>query len=390
MAKKQDELRVLRVKSMEKNILFIIPSLVGGGAERTLINLLHKIDYKKYNIDLLVVSNNGEYLTQIPTQVNKISLFYNDFLVRILAHLQKKIGFTYFFKYIMNRKVNKEYDVAISFLDSNFTDLIFYLKCDCKRYTFVHSSYKTYNNFAKFYKNEKYRTKLINYRYKKLDAIYFVSQDAMDEFVETFGELNKMGVIYNIVDAMNVKRKSVDIELPKQKHFHFVAIGSLLPVKGFDKLVKAAKVLTDKNLEYKITIVGKGGEEAKLKNLIQEYSLENQIELIGFNSNPYPYLLNADVFVMSSVSEALPTVLIEAMILGKPVLVTNCSGCREIVDNEKFGLMAQQNEIDLANKMIQYISNPNLLDYYSKQSLERVKIFDEGLILEKYYSIFDN
>lgn len=234
---------------MEKNILFIIPSLVGGGAERTLINLLHKIDYKKYNIDLLVVSNNGEYLTQIPTQVNKISLFYNDFLVRILAHLQKKIGFTYFFKYIMNRKVNKEYDVAISFLDSNFTDLIFYLKCDCKRYTFVHSSYKTYNNFAKFYKNEKYRTKLINYRYKKLDAIYFVSQDAMDEFVETFGELNKMGVIYNIVDAMNVKRKSVDIELPKQKHFHFVAIGSLLPVKGFDKLVKAAKVLTDKNLE---------------------------------------------------------------------------------------------------------------------------------------------
>lgn len=374
----------------KKNILFLIPSLVGGGAERTLINLLNKIDYKNYNVDLLVVCNKGEYITQIPKEVNKISLFNNDFFVRILAYLQKKTGFTFFFKMILNKKITKKYDVSISFLDSNFTDLLFFLKDSGKKYCIVHSSYVTYNNFAKFYKNEKYRNKLIRERYNNLNGIFFVSHDAMNEFINTFGNFPKMEILYNIVDAESVKKKSLIFQLPKLKVFNFVALGSLLPVKGFDKLIEAAKVLVEQEFDFKITIAGSGPEEKKLKNLIQEKKLEKHIELIGFQPNPYPYLLNSDVFVMSSISEALPTVLIEAMILKKPVLVTNCSGCREIVENGKFGLLAEQNVNDIAEKMIQYISNPKLLNYYSKQSFERSKIFDEEIILNKFYSLFDN
>ena len=374
----------------KRNLMFLIPSLSGGGAERTLINLIHKIDFKQYNVDLVIVCKIGEYLSQIPPEVNQIFLFKSNFLVRVLSYLQKKIGFSYLFKKRIQLKVKKKYDVSISFLDSNFTDLLFFLKDESKKYTFVHSAYVTNNNFAKFYKKVSYREKLIKERYQKLNGICFVSQDAMDEFIKTFGLFPNMEVIYNIIDSKNVIKKSELKKIEKTNNFQFIALGSLLPVKGFDRLIRSAKIVSENGFDFNIIIAGKGPEEQKLKKLIIEKKLENYIKIIGFQSNPYPNLLNADVFVMSSISEALPTVLCEAMILGKPVLATNCSGCREIIDNENFGLLANQNDKDLADKMIAYISNPKLLDFYSQKSLERAKIFDEIEILKKYHKIFDN
>lgn len=97
-----------------------------------------------------------------------------------------------------------------------------------------------------------------------------------------------------------------------------------------------------------------------------------------------------DVFVMSSISEALPTVLCEAMILGKPVVVTNCSGCRELVDEERYGLMAEQNDESLADKMSQYIQQEELVKYYAQKSGERADIFDTEKVIQAYYKIFNS
>ena len=100
---------------MKKSILFIIPSLMAGGAERTLINLLKRIDYSLYQIDLLVVLNQGKYLNEVPRSVELIPLFNNKHFVRILSYLQKKIGFNYVYRYIISRRVTKNYDIGISF-----------------------------------------------------------------------------------------------------------------------------------------------------------------------------------------------------------------------------------------------------------------------------------
>jgi glycosyltransferase involved in cell wall biosynthesis len=123
--------------------------------------------------------------------------------------------------------------------------------------------------------------------------------------------------------------------------------------------------------------------------MIHDLGLKNEIILHGFLSNPYPMMKNSDVFVMSSESEALPTVLCEAMILGLPSLVTNCSGCRGLVDGGEYGMMAEMDDHDLAEKMIQYIENPELLEHYHKKSLERAELFDDERILQAYYDIFD-
>jgi len=366
-----------------------MPSLRGGGAERTLINLLQKIDYERYEIDLVVVSKFGTYIDQVPENVKLTFLFSNILVARILTYLHRKLNFSYLFKRKM-RQFDDNYDVGISFLDSNFTDLLFFLKNSSKRVVFIHGSYKSNKTRQKFYQNNRRKNSVYENRYKRLDSLYFVSEDSRDEFIDIFNEFPNMGVIYNIIDRSSVIKKSKEDEHKNgDDRMSFVAVGSLLPVKGFDMLIRAAKIVRDKGYDFIINLVGSGPEENKLKLMVNHFQLENQIKFHGFLSNPYPVMRRSDVFVMSSVSEALPTVLCEAMILGKPTMVTNCPGCRGLVESGEYGLMAEQDDQDLAEKMMMYMDNPDLLRHYSRKSLERAELFDDDRVLQAYYDLFD-
>ncbi len=373
-----------------RKILFILPSLVGGGAEKTLINLLQKIDYNKYEIDLLVVLKQGVYLEQIPKEVHLLYLFKNTFFVRALAYLQKKIQLLFPYKIRLNNVIFKKYDVGISFLDSNFTDLLFLIEKIENRYTWVHSSYVSNPNFSNSYKNRKYRNRLIINRYNKLDGIYFVSENAKDEFIKVFGNYPKMEIIYNLINNKEVIKKSQEkLNFPKSK-FRFVAIGSLYKVKGFDKLIKASEIVKNKGLYFEVLIAGKGPEYQFLRTLVSKFKLEKFIQFVGFLDNPYSLLKSSDVFIMTSLSEGLPTVLCEAMILEKPTLVTDCSGCNEIVNYGEFGLMAEQTSESIADNMIKYIQSVDTVEKYTKRSIERSVIFNDKKILQEYYQIFDS
>ena len=112
---------------MKIKILFIIPSLVGGGAERTLINLLRMLDYQHYEVDLVSILNKGQLISQIPSEVRFSALYNSERLVRIYSWLQKRLGFTYFIKRRFKKHIHKDYDVGISFLDGDITDYLFFM-----------------------------------------------------------------------------------------------------------------------------------------------------------------------------------------------------------------------------------------------------------------------
>ncbi len=373
----------------KRRILFLIPSLRGGGAERTLINLLHKINYDRYDIDLVVVSKIGHYINELPEEVGVRYLFKNNFLVRVLGFLQRTFNIEWFFKHKMSA-IDKKYDVGISFLDSNYTDLLFYSDSIDKRVAFVHGSYLSHSNYEKLYKYDRYRKKMLVKRYSNLDGIYFVSHDSMSDFIELFGEFPEMGVVYNMIDRENVVRKSsLDSGIFDKTIFNFMAAGSLIPIKGFDRLIRASNIVRNNGYEFQVHIAGAGPEEKHLKQLIRDFELSDTVTLHGFVKNPYPMMKTSDVFVMSSVSEALPTVLCEAMILGVPTLVTNCSGCRGLVESGKYALMAEQDDRDYADKMMELMDDDQLRERLSEKSLERAELFDDKRILQSYYDIFD-
>jgi glycosyltransferase involved in cell wall biosynthesis len=186
-----------------------------------------------------------------------------------------------------------------------------------------------------------------------------------------------------------VKQKADAFVPPEKEAFCFFAMGSLLPVKGFDQLLEAMAILREQELACHLQIAGSGPEEARLKKLIQDRQLTENVELLGFQSNPYPYLKHCDAFVLSSLSEALPTVIAEAMILGKPIVSTNCSGADELLGDREYGLVCEQGAEQLAGQMARYLREEKLVGHYAKQASKRAAIFDDQEALEAYYRIFD-
>lgn len=374
----------------KQRILLLIPSLRGGGAERTLINLLQRLDYTRFEIDLVSVLNKGPYLVHLPENVKLITLFDNEFLLRVLTWLKAKTGVDFWQKYLFRKKIKKHYHKGICFLDSSFTDYLFYSHSIDRRFAWVHSSCKTNWNYYKFLQHSKYRERLKKHRYQNLDGICFVSHDAMQEFVEVLGEFKNMQVVYNIIGSEEVKKKAEEPIHRQNTRFTFIAVGSLLPVKGFDRLIRSSKILAEKGHDFQVVILGSGYQKKELHRLVASLDLKNIVFFQEFVSNPYPLIQQADVFVMSSLSEALPTVLCEAMILGKPTLVTNCSGCREVVNHGEFGLMAEQDDGALAAKMEKYLLNPELLVHFAEKSRERSLIFNDEATLEAYNRILSS
>lgn len=371
-----------------KKILFLMPSLVGGGAENALIKLLNAFDYDKYEVTLLLVCYRGYYVSKIPKNVKVKYLLKNYKLVSILEYLQKKMGWSFLLNWTFKRKIKENYHTAVSFLDSNFTDLLFLLSPKTKKITWVHSSYLTNKNFNRFYQNKKYLKKIKENRYKKLDTIVFVSNDAKSEFIEVMGKFDDMRILHNLFDEVDLIQKA-QITLPVKQGITFVAVGNLIPVKGYDLLIDAAKILKTEGFGFKLEILGKGHQESELKAKVQKLDLKNEIQFLGYLPNPYSYINRADVFVMTSISEGLPSALIEAMIIGKPVLTTDTSGCREVIEYGKYGMMSDRTPEAFAKKMKAFIDNPDLINKYAELARQKAKDFSKQNILLKIFEIID-
>jgi glycosyltransferase involved in cell wall biosynthesis len=374
----------------KQKLLFIMPSMVAGGAERVLINLLSLIDKDRYDIDLVVIERKGKLWDEVPKHVNKKLLFPNAFISKIGAYLLRTYRNDIMFRFF-SRSIKGNYIAAFSFLDSVYSEFLFYNSANIeRRIAVIHSSYKTYSNKSKFIKGG-YKQMMIE-RYSKMDTIVTVSHESLEQFKELFGVFRDMRVLYNPInnrDIINNSVKNFPVEL-LETTFNFIAVGSLLPVKGYDLLIEACSILKDKIEDFKVFILGEGYLKEDLQKQIDKHDLNNHVKLQGFESNPYSWMKQADALLMTSKAEGLPTVLCESLILGTPSIVPNVPGCREVIDYGKYGLMYERTADALADKMESLIRNKELHTFYKEKAKERAQIFDDKKVLAEYYEIFQN
>lgn len=369
-------------------ILFIIPSMIGGGAERVLLQLLQQLDEETYQITLCVVFKKGIYLRQIPEHVKVITLFKDGYLLRVFNKLHVWFGINTLYKWLARRKLTDHYEIGVSFLDSVYTDLLFFLDARIdKKIAWVHASYLTNPAYKNVLKGA-YLHRVRAQRYSRLDKIVFVSHDAKNEFESQVGTYKEAEVIYNFVDKELIIRKAlVPLVYPFNKTvFNLIAVGNLLPVKDHTKLIKAVSRLKQDNIPFVLRILGEGHLYLELTNLIKSLDLTHQIILEGFVENPYPLMKNSDIFIMSSNSEALPSALIEAMILGMPSVVTNCSGCREVAAQGAYSLVTANNESALYEGIQQMLLNESMRQEYKSRALEGAKRFSSLHQIDKIKS----
>jgi len=246
--------------------------------------------------------------------------------------------------------------------------------------------FDTYSN--KIFSKRWFLKYLFKFTSWRIDLLTCVSKDMVKQYQKVFGKTRHV-CIYNIVKDENSEKKINEkvheewFSKNNDKCKFIISAGKLAPWKGFDYLIKACKVISDKQINFKLSILGDGPEKNKLIELSEKLGIKNNINFLGYVKNPLKYFKNSDVFVLSSLVEGMPNVLIEAMMCGCAIVSTDCdTGPKEILDYGKFGYLVEtRNYTDLANGIMNSFENP----INNEKKFEIVKLFSEKEIIRKHF-----
>ncbi|RGX80564.1 glycosyltransferase [Bacteroides stercorirosoris] len=376
-----------------KNVLFIIGGLHGGGAEKALVELLANFDYERYHVTLCVVYYSGIYMSQIPEPVEVIYLYgekrgyLRDSLKRKSFRYFLKKGSTTLLRWRILYKIReKKFDAIISYIEGNallFHNLIRHRAK--KNITWVHCDLYNYHWTTNFFKLPGYEKSC----YMNMDEIVFVSRNAMGAFDKLYDIDIPKHCIYNIVDVEKIRRLVSQKEV-LHSVFTIIAIGSLIDVKGFDRLVRVAKMFKDNGYTLSFQILGIGDNKDSLLALCDSLGVSDCVSFLGFQNPPYPYLAAADVLVSTSVSEGLPFVICEALALGIPVVATRTAGSVELLDDGKYGVLTGHDDVSIYEGLKTLVDNQQLHDDFKLKAKERSKIFDVKQTMQKVYHLIEN
>lgn len=371
-----------------KHLLFLMSDLEGGGAEKALIELLKSINYTRYKVSLCLILPRGVYMKDVPKEVNIIRLFENEESSRYRKVFRSYIDFkrTFPLAFLLHTKLRRlKYDVIVSFMEGDPLLLhSFIFSRGRMNISWVHCDLYHYH----YSKNRFYEPISEIDCYRKLDKIIFVSQMIMNNFNKLFDVNTSKYFLYNILDIDRVKSLA-DKKMISKQQFTIIAIGSLIEVKGFDLLIRAAKKLKDKGYSFNIQIIGRGGKEEDLMNLRDELGLESDVEFLGFQANPYPYLKRADLLVSTSVSEGLSYVICEALTLAIPVVATKTAGAMELLDNNVYGILTEQSDEHIYLGIKRMMDDADLRKEYAEKGRKRSEMFAASRIVNEFYKIID-
>lgn len=369
-------------------LLFYIPSLTGGGAERVLVNLLNNIDRTRYEIDLCLLYNKNIFENEIPGDINCFSLISNKILWNIFRFFSVILKSNTLFKHYFIRRVNTQsYKTAVCFMDGEYTYLLLLFPPFTRKISWVHSNYSTNPKYQKII--HRLGRSRMKRAYSSIDSIVFVSNDIKKNFLKEFGTYQNMPVIYNIIMNEKLRKFSSIDHIGNNLVPTGIAVGRLEPVKGFDRLIRAVSLLKKDNYQFKINILGDGPEREKLHQMILDFNLQEEVQLLGFVSNPYQYMSQSDFLILTSLAEGLPTVLCESFYLGLPIISTRCTGSCELLNNGEFGIIAEQSDNSVYESLKIFLSNDEAIQKYASLSQQRVAICDEKVIISKVQDLFE-
>lgn len=370
-----------------KHILFFIESLSGGGAEKVLVTLLKHLDYSKYEVTLMTLVDSGVLKDDIDfTKLNYAPVIREAKtpLQRLWNNIKYKLIYHYLPCRLTNRWIvpQKGIDVYIAFTEGFSTKLISYTPK--KKLAWVHADLKT----DPWTLNQHIFSSLDEEKqaYQRFNKVICVSQ-LVEQVMRELYDLNQTKTIHNPIDADDILEKArqpINIDIPSS--FNIVSVGRLVQQKGFDRLIHAVGKLRHEGKNIQLFIIGEGSERQKLENIIKKDELQDTIHLVGFMKNPYPLIDKMDLFVCSSIAEGYSLVIAEAMILGLPVISTNCAGPKELLDNGNYGMIVENNDEALYEGINTIIKKPSILNTLKLKS----KDGNKSLGLEKCLVAFEN
>lgn len=360
----------------KRKVLFVVHQLNYGGVQKALISALNAIDYETNEVTLYVRKNRTELLPEVNPKVSKILI--NDDITRyyrkpyaVLLQLSSKVAKLFGLKekmrffdvklkqYIVMNQMRYErqkffpetmqYDVAVAYIQGYPAQFVAEYVNAARKIMFYHGSTDEHH---------KLHEQIMPY----FDAIVGVSRGVQEVLSGLYPRFaGKMLHLDNYVDASEIRKKAEiqKVEVPEDSLI-LCSCGRFAPIKGFDLAVDAARILMDRGMNFRWYFVGDGPERANLEHKIENLGVEGQVEITGMQSNPYPWIAAADLYVQPSREEAQPMSILEAQVLCKPVVSTKTVGGLSLVQDGVNGALAEINGASLAKKIGDLYDNDNL------------------------------
>ncbi|SUA60541.1 Mannosylfructose-phosphate synthase [Oligella urethralis] len=361
------------------HITLLIPSLVGGGAEKVAIYLANEFIRSGNSVDIVTLRLDHTTKLKLNSRIK----------IKCLKAKKMSLAVFEFSKFLKKKNT----DIVLSFMtDSNIVAAIsiMFLKRKPKLFLTKHSTYtKSENFFPKWL--QLLAPYIVPVLYKRANKVICVTEGVAKDFQLRFNfPAESLEVIYNPLMAKEILDKSQK-ELEPQAILEktigkkiILAIGRLVPAKNFSLLINAFKELNAKQSSH-LVILGEGYLRKELTEQIHNLGLNDNVDMPGFIDNPYPWFKVADLFVLSSDYEGFGLVLAEALICGVPILSTNCEhGPSEILDNGKLGMLVPCGDMkSLVTGMISQLHNPLDVD-----ATEKIREFDPKSIAGRYLELF--
>lgn len=392
------------------NLMFIIPSLSGGGAERVTITLASELR-KKHNV-VIVTYHEVNLKYSIDERLNVECLNISDGKNSI----EKAINSIRRIKLLRKMKKRYEIDCAISMLFSpNFENIM--SKCGEKTIVSIRNKCSvTLRGFKGF---------INSFSCKNADKVVALSKNVMEDQINNYlTPKSKIVTIYNPCNILDIQEKCKETinnekfsEIREKFDKVIITAGRLTEQKGQWHMIRAFKEVVNKYPSSALVILGEGNLKEYLQNLIYELNLENNIFLLGFHSNPYPYLYQADVFAFTSLFEGFGNILLEAMCCGLPIISCDCdAGPREllspktdtftftkdleygeygvlteVMDGKKYSALEEltSQELKFSEGIIKIINDSEVFKHYEEQSKKRIESFSVNNIIKEWIEIIE-
>lgn len=357
-----------------------------GGAERSLIGLLESFDYSEVEVDLFLNRHEGELLKYIPKQVNllpdnnlyaslteplintvkqghlliALSRFVSRILIKLRCPKNSQLGgsTTYSHKYTkwLMPKIQQDvtYDLAISYITPHY--FVSEKVNAVKKYAWIHQDY------GKGVFDQKTNLRM----WEPYDKIISISEDVTSGFIKCFPELSdKVLTIQNFLPVELIKRLADSpSELPYDgKVINILSIGRFCWEKNFESIPYICSELRKLGVNCYWYIIGYGSLEDSINQAIINANMQDYVKILGKVSNPYPYIKNCSLYVQPSLSEGKAVTVIEAQILGKPVVITNYPTAKSQLNDGFDGVICSNEPKEIADAIVNLLEDNNKINY---------------------------
>jgi len=360
----------------------------GGGAEKVLTTLVNNLDSTKYDISIFEIVQYNVKREPINSNIRLLSPLYcyndRDYKIKVLDYILEQ-------KPEIIRVLNNfdVYDVIVTW---NYQLPSFMLSAfpDKKTVGWFHGAIDDLNISNNLY-SVKHRYNLQKKAWGFADKIITISNKSLQSLQDVYPEyICKAKIIHNAFDTEVAKINAIGKIGDSYIGCNFpiiVCIGRLDKNKNFSLVIKAIAKLRDEHICCSLLIIGDGEEKDSLMHLASELHIMDSVFFLSYKQNPMPYINCAQLLCVSSLAEGFPTVVLEAMVLGKPFVTTPVAGAsEELADNGMCGLVADWNVDDYAEKIKLLLTDKALYDRMSENCIKRIKEFSiENTVLQ-----FDN